>query len=473
MDGLFRRETDLLGGRDVPKDALFGIHALRASENFQLAGRLVHPALVRALGDVKLACARVNRRLGVWDADGAAADAIERACEEMSRGELLAHVAVDALQGGAGTATNMAVNEVIANRALQLLGEPLGHYERVSPHDDINRHQSTNDVFPTALRIAAIRGVRALEAAIVRLQAAFQDAERRLAHVVKVGRTEMQDAALVTLGREMGAYAEALGRDRWRVYKCEERLRVVNLGGTAVGTGLGAPRRFVFEAVDEARAVTGLGLARAENLFEATQNQDALVETSSLLRTHATTLLKITADLRLLSSGPDAGFGEIVLPAVAAGSSIMPGKVNPVIPEAAAQAAMWAIGLDQTVAIACASGSLELNAFLPVVAEALLGELDVLTAANDMLAARCIAGIAADESRCRAHVLNATATVTALVPRVGYEQAQRVAALAKASGRGVRDVVLELGLMSAADFDAAIAPDAVMRLGSPGEGERP
>ena len=462
-----RSEEDSLGTRALPVEARYGIHTARALENFPLAGRVVHPALARAFGAVKLACALTNRALGAWAGDAAKADAIEQTCRELSEGELAGEIVVDALQGGAGTSTNMNVNEVLANRALEVLGLPHGDYARVSPLDDINLHQSTNDTYPTALRLAAIRLLHELEKKVVALQESFQRAERRFAHVVKVGRTEYQDAVLTTLGREMSAYAEAVNRDRWRIYKCEERLRVVNLGGTAIGTGLGAPREFIFRAVEQLRGLTGIGFARAENLVEATQNADVFAEVSGILRAHAVSLIKICTDLRLLSSGPDAGFGEIRLPARQAGSSIMPGKVNPVIPEAATQAAMLAMGNDYVIGAACAAGSLELNAFLPLIAHCLLENLDVLARADDLLAQLCVDGIEADEERCRAHVENSTAAATALVPALGYERASEAARLAKEQGKMLRLVVTENGWMSAAEFDKAISPEAVCRLGSP------
>ena len=265
----FRTEKDLLGERQVPAGALHGVHTERALENFPLALRRVNPALIRAYGAVKLACARTNHELGWWD--DAKARAIEQACSEMMEGQLDGHIVVDALQGGAGTSTNMNVNEVLANRALQLLGKPLGDYAAVSPLEDLNLHQSTNDTYPTSLKAAAIQLLRALEREVTGLFEEFQQKEKAFAHVVKVGRTEMQDAVLVTLGREMSAYAEAFARDRWRIYKCEERLRVINLGGTAVGTGLLAPREYIFRAVEHLRDITGLGFARAENMVEATQ----------------------------------------------------------------------------------------------------------------------------------------------------------------------------------------------------------
>ena len=257
----FRTENALLGSHPVPAEALCGIYTERAIENFPLAKRPVHRALVHAYGAVKLACTRTNRIIGALP--DTKADAIEAACREMMEGRLDQHVVVDALQGGAGTSTNMNVNEVLANRALQLLGKPLGDYATVSPLEDVNLHQSTNDTYPTALRVAAIQQLRSLEREVVSLVEAFQFKEKQFAHVVKVGRTQLQDAVLTTLGREMSAYAEALGRDRWRIYKCEERLRVVNLGGTAIGTGLAAPREYIFRVVDELREITGLGLARA------------------------------------------------------------------------------------------------------------------------------------------------------------------------------------------------------------------
>lgn len=464
MTNTTRRETDLLGPRDLPAEALWGIHTLRAVENFPISGRRVHRGLIRAFGAVKWAAARANHRLDPWPPEVFAA--IEQACAEMLAGQLDEHIIVDAFQGGAGTSTNMNVNEVLANRALQLLGKPPGSYKAVSPHDDLNRHQSTNDTYPTALRVAAIWGVRALEQAVVELVEAFQRQERRCAEVVKIGRTQLQDAVLITLGREFGAYAEAFARDRWRLYKCEERLRVVNLGGTAVGTGLGAPREYIFRVVEELKEITGLGLSRAENLLEATQNTDALVEVSGIIRTAAANLLKTANDLRLLSSGPNAGLGEIRLPPRQAGSSLMPGKVNPVVAEAAAQAAIAAIGYDQIVVHALSGSNLELPQFLPLAAEHLLGAMDLLTSACSLFARACVDGIEPNADRCRRHVENSTAAATALVETLGYETAQQLARDAQAAGRSVRDLAIERGLLSAEQFDQLVSPQRVMRLGS-------
>lgn len=462
-----RTEHDALGSLALPSDCPHGIHTARALANFDLAGRPVAPALVRAYGEVKLACVRAARHTGAWADDPRKADALEQACAELAAGALDAWVAVDALQGGAGTSLNMNVNEVLANRALAILGLPYGSYGRVSPHGDLNRFQSTNDTFPTALRVAAIRELRLLEGELVALQEAFQRKEREFAGIVKVARTELQDAVLTTLGRGFGAYAEALGRDRWRLYKCEERLRVVNLGGTAVGTGLGAPRAYIFRAADELRALTGLGLCRAENLVEATQNADVFVEVSGLLKACATNLAKICGDLRLLSSGPDAGLGEVRLPPRQEGSSQMPGKVNPVIPEAVTQAAWRVVGHDAAITWACASGNLELNAFLPLVADALLDAVGLLTRSCRALRERCVDGLEADAARCRAHVEGATALATALVPRLGHERAAELAAEARKTGRSVRELCLEQGLLTVADLDEVLTPEAVCRLGDP------
>lgn len=462
----YRIEQDLIGEVEVPEEMLHGIHTVRALENFPLAGRPVDPALARAYGDVKLACAMTNRGLGIWR-DKEKANAIEQACREMAEGRLDEFVIVDSLQGGAGTSTNMNVNEVLANRALELMGQPKGRYDIISPLEDINLHQSTNDTYPTALKIAAIRLLRELEERVVALQEAYQRKEKEFAHVVKVGRTQLQDAVLTTLGREMAAYAEVLNRDRWRIYKCEERLRVVNLGGTAIGTGLAAPREFIFQVVETLRELTGMGLARAENLIEATQNADVFVEVSGNLKACATTLFKICTDLRLMASGPEAGFGEIHLPQRQAGSSIMPGKVNPVIPEAVSQVAMLVMGYDQTIALAAASGNLELNPFLPLIAHCLLESCHLLAHGCDIMRRFCVEGMVADEERCREHVEGSTATATALVPAIGYENATRLIKLASERRKSLKETAITEGMLTAQQFEEWVSPEAVCRLGSP------
>jgi aspartate ammonia-lyase len=459
----YRIEHDLLGEMHVPAEALWGVHTARAMENFPISNRAISPILIHAYGAVKLACARTNHELGRWDEQ--TFSALSTACEEMIEGELDEHIVVDALQGGAGTSTNMNVNEVLANRALQILGKPLGDYDTLHPLEDVNLHQSTNDTYPTALKIAAVFALRDLQRDVIALLEAFQAKEKKFAHVVKVGRTQFQDAVLITLGREMSAYAEALSRDRWRIYKCEERLRVVNLGGMAVGTGLGAPRKFIFRAIEHLRQITSLGLARSENLVEATQNNDAFVEVSGIVKTLASNLLKISGDLRLLSSGPEAGFGELHLPARQAGSSIMPGKVNPVIPEAVSQAALRAIANDQALTQAVSMGSLELNAFLPLIADSLLETLSILANASRVFRTHCVEGLQADELRCRAHVHAATAAVTALVGKIGYEAAQNIAQQAARNSKPLRDVAVEMGIVTEEEFDELTRPERVMQLG--------
>jgi aspartate ammonia-lyase len=464
-----RTEKDFLGEMLVPADAYYGVHTARALENFPLTGHPAHPALLVALTQVKKACARANLELGFLAPE--VANAILAAGDELlaqlqqGAGELRGNLLVDALQGGAGTSANMNVNEVLANRAEELLGGRKGDYRLVHPIDQVNLHQSTNDAYPTALKVAAITLLRGLEKEIAGLQQAFQDKEAAFADIVKIGRTQLQDACPITLGAEFSAYGEALGRDRWRVFKCEERLRVVNLGGAAVGTGLTAPRRYIFLVVDKLREETGLGLSRAENLVDATQNVDCFVEVSGILKAHAVNLFKISSDLRLLASGPKAGLGELRLPAVQAGSSLMPGKVNPVICEAVAQAAMSAMTQDQAVTLAAQSGQLELNAFLPLVAHALLGSLSLLENANRLFRTRCVEGIEADREACQEHVARSWATVVALVPLLGYDTAAEIAASARETGKPVRALVLERGLLDEQTLDRALSAEAMTALG--------
>ncbi len=464
MSEKYRIEKDLLGQMQVPAEALWGIYTVRAVENFPLTGKMIDAKFISAYGAVKLAAARVNGQLGKLDEK--ILSAICSACEEMLSGVLNEHIIVDALQGGAGTSTNMNVNEVIANRALQILGEKPGSYDIIDPLDHVNLHQSTNDTYPTALKVACIWKLRLLEEQVAKLVEEFQMLEKRTANIVKVGRTQMQDAVLTTLGREMSAYAETFGRDRWRIYKCEERLRVVNIGGTAIGTGLSAPRQYIFNVIEELRTITGLGLARGENMIDVTQNADVFVEVSGILKACASNLLKVASDLRFMSSGPDAGIGEISLPERQAGSSVMPGKVNPVIPEAVSQAAMRVFAHDQSIAQAASMGNLELNAFMPLIADSLLESLTLLTESCRIFREFCVSGIEVDEEKCREHIETSSAVVTALVSEIGYQKAQEVALQSKRESKTIREVVIELGLLSSDQFDFLISPDMVTRLGS-------
>jgi len=461
-----RIESDSLGEHPVFEKALYGIHTARALDNFPLTGAPCAPGLIRGMALVKWACCRANAELGFLES--ASAEAIGQACSELAEkeaNELRAAVVVDALQGGAGTSLNMNVNEVLANRAEEILGGRRGEYRHVHPLHHVNLHQSTNDVFPTALKIAAIESLHALEKSIAALQTALQAKESAFAGIVKVGRTQLQDACPMSLGAEFGAWAEAMGRDRWRVFKCEERLRVINLGGTAIGTGLTAPRDYIFLVTERLRDVTRLNLSRAENLVDATQNVDVYVEVSGILKAHAVSLFKISSDLRLLASGPLAGLGELALPAVQVGSSVMPGKVNPVICEAVGQAALQVISQDMAVTLAAQSGQLELNAFLPLIAHALLGNLSLLERACLLFRTRCIEGLAANAARCGELLERSQSLVTALVPVLGYELAAEMAHAAQQSGQSIRRVVLARGLIAPQVLDRLLSVDAMTALG--------
>ncbi len=452
----YRTEKDALGEKQVPAEAYWGIHTQRALENFCLGGEKVLPSLIRALAMVKKAAVMANKELGDLPQDKA--DAIITACDEVQEGKWNAEFPLEALQGGAGTSTNMNVNEVLANRANELLGGKKGEYVLIHPLDHVNMHQSTNDVYPTALKCAAISALRVLSDTAALLQGALQRKEKEFAHIIKIGRTELQDAVPMTLGAEFSAWAEAVSRDRWRAFKCEERLRVVNLGGTAIGTGLGSPRDYIFLVIERLRDISGLGLARGENIPGETANADAYVEVSGILKAHAVNLIKISNDLRLLNF-----LGEVRLPVCQAGSSIMPGKVNPVIPEAVIQAALRVMANDLLATEAASRSSLQINEFLPLLAQALLGSIGLLTAANKVLAAH-IDGIQADEARCRHSFEHSRMCVTALVPLIGYDNAGALLKEFDASGRDDLRSFLEerVGREKVAE---AFSPQALMSLG--------
>jgi aspartate ammonia-lyase len=461
-----RTEHDLLGTMEVPADAYYGIHTMRAAANFPLSGMRVHPEMIRSIALVKKAAAITNQRVGALPESKA--KAICQACDEVIAGRWHDQFIVDAFQGGAGTSTNMNANEVLANRAIEILGGAKGDYSVVHPNDDVNLSQSTNDVYPTALKLAAIRLLLPVIEDMSRLQGALQEKEAEFAGVLKVGRTEMQDAVPVTLGQEFSAWAQAVQRDWWRLHVVEEKLRQINLGGTAVGTGLNADRKYVLAAWDVLRDLTNLGLARAENMIDQTQNADVFVEVSGLLKTAAVNLAKITADLRLLSSGPRAGFGEIALPEQQAGSSIMPGKVNPVITEAVTQIAYQVMASDQAITLAAQAGQLELNAFLPLIAHNLFQQLDLLHAGVNVFVDRCISGIQARPEVCRQQVESSYGLVVAIAPYVGYELASEVAREAHGTGRAVKQVLLDRGLFSEDELDIILAPQEMTKPGIPG-----
>lgn len=462
-----RVEHDLLGEYEIDDSCYYGIHTQRARQNFAVTGRTVHPELIRAIVLIKKAAALTNHSVGSLSAG--VTQAIVGACDEILSGSLSDQFVVDCLQGGAGTSTNMNVNEVIANRAIELLGGKKGEYFLVHPLDHVNLSQSTNDVFPTAVRIAAIKLLRPVSEGFAELQSSLQEKEEEFSSILKVGRTQLQDAVPVTLGQEFGAWAQAVARDRWRLYKVEERLRQVNIGGTAVGTGLNAEKKYIFTVIEKLRELTGFGLARAEYMMDPTQNCDVFVEVSGLLKTAAVNLSKIASDLRLLSSGPRAGIGEIILPPVQAGSSIMPGKVNPVIAEAVNQAAFQIMADDFAITIAAQSGQLELNAFLPVIAHNLFEMLDLLRNVIRIFIDRCIKGIKADKSRCEELVEKSFILVTALTGYIGYDKAGEIAKKCVASGKTVREVLEEENIIDKDKIDRILNSVTMTRPGIPGK----
>ncbi len=456
-----------MGVLKVPADAYYGIHTLRSAETFRISGLGIHRELIRSLALVKKACAIANMRTGYLDER--IGNAITSACDEIAGGALHDQFITDAFQGGAGTSMNMNANEVIANRAIEILGGAKGDYSIVHPLDHVNLSQSTNDVVPTAVKLTAIRLLQGTSQAMADLQAALQEKEKEFAGILKVGRTEMQDAVPITLGQEFSAWAQAIQRDWWRLYKVEERLRQVNLGGTAVGTGLNADRKYVFQVVDILRDLTGVGLARAENMIDATQNFDMFVEVSGMLKAAATDLAKIASDLRILSSGPRAGVGEIKLPELQAGSSIMPGKVNPVVTEAVSQVAFQVMANDQAITLCAMNGQLELNAFIPALAHNLFQSFDMLTAAARLLAEKCIKGIEADEARCSELLENSFTLVTALSPYIGYEAASELSREALATGRTIRELALEKKLFTKKQLDTILSPTEMTHPGIAGQ----
>ena len=457
-----RREHDLLGEIDVPADAYWGVHTLRAVENFPITGVPVghFPDLVRALALVKQAAARANGRLGHLPAQKATA--IERACDLIVKdGRFHDQFVVDAVQGGAGTSTNMNANEVVANIALELMGRPKGDYAALHPNDDVNMAQSTNDAYPTALRLALIFATGPMTEALDELAFAFKAKAVEFGDVLKIGRTQLQDAVPMTLGQEFDAFFVTIKEDVARLREAAAFFREVNLGATAIGTGITADARYAALAVEELARASHQPLVPATNLIEATSDMGAFVLFSGVLKRVAVKLSKVCNDLRLLSSGPRAGFGEIRLPAVQAGSSIMPGKVNPVIPEVVNQVAFMVIGHDLTVTLCAEGGQLQLNAFEPTIGYCLLSSLRHLTAAVTTLTTRCVNGIEADHERCLALVEDSIGLVTALGPTLGYETSSRLAKRALAERRRIADLVLEEKLLTRDELDGLLRIDAM------------
>ena len=458
-----RTEHDLLGARTLPGHAYYGIHTLRALENFPISGApiSVYPELIRALACVKQAAAEANAELGLLPE--AKRRAIVAACAEIRAGALHEHFVVDVIQGGAGTSTNMNANEVIANRALELMGHQRGDYQHLHPHQDVNLSQSTNDVYPTALKLAAYFGISRLREAMAYLRQAFADRAEAFADVLKMGRTQLQDAVPMTLGQEFGAYAVMLGEDEARLGEASLLITEINLGATAIGTGINTHPDYAHVACRHLARISGVPVSTADNLVEASQDCGSFVQLSGVLKRVAVKLSKTCNDLRLLSSGPRAGLGEINLPTTQAGSSIIPGKVNPVIPEVVNQIAFEVIGNDLTVSFAAEAGQLQHNAFEPIIAHSLFKSITHLRNGCLVLADRCVRGITANREHMRAQVENSIGIVTALTPYIGYEQATELALDALQTGRSVYKLALAKGLLTREALEEILKPERLTR----------
>ncbi len=458
-----RLEHDLLGERAVPAERYFGIQTLRAVENYAISGISIshYPNFIYSLAEIKKAAALANQQLGLMEEP--LAGAIVQACERILAGEYLGEFVVDVIQGGAGTSTNMNANEVIANLALETLGYPKGRYEIVHPLNHVNMSQSTNDVYPTALRMTLSKELDFLYSKMQRLENSLLAKAGEFADVIKMGRTQLQDAVPMTLGQEFEAWAVMVREDRQRVVEAQALIREINMGATAIGTGLNAHPQYASLVTELLRQVSGVNVVESENLVEATQDTGAYVQLSGVLKRVAVKVSKICNDLRLLSSGPRAGLGEINLPAMAPGSSIMPGKVNPVIPEVVNQVAFEVIGNDVTVTLAAQAGQLELNVMEPVIAFNLLRSIDMLGRACQALAERCIDGITANRERCREMVMHSIGLVTALNPYIGYEKSTEIAKEALATGGSVYAIVLQKGYLSQAELDEILSPENMTR----------
>ena len=458
-----RIEHDLLGDREIPTAAYYGVHTLRALENFAISGIsiAVYPDLIRALAQIKKAAAQSNQQLGLLDT--VRADAIAAACNEVIDGKWHDHFVVDVIQGGAGTSSNMNMNEVIANRALEILGHGKGQFQHLHPNEHVNMSQSTNDVYPTALKLATYVGIFRLVDTMAYLRQAFERKAEEFADVLKMGRTQLQDAVPMTLGQEFSTYAVMLGEDEERLKEAALLIREMNLGATAIGTGINAHPDYAAIVCGKLVEISGIPVLTAPNLIEATQDCGSFVQLSGVLKRVAVKLSKVCNDLRLLSSGPRAGFNEINLPARQAGSSIMPGKVNPVIPEVVNQIAFEVIGNDTTVTFAAEAGQLQLNAFEPIIAHSLFKSVLHLSNGCKTLADYCVDGITANRDALRASVERSIGIVTALNPYIGYANATEIAAEAHLSGRGVAEIVLERQLMSPEQLANVLRPEVLTK----------
>ena len=457
---LYRTESDSIGTKQVPKDAYYGVQSLRGAENFQITGQRLRPEFIESLAQIKKACALCNYAAG--ELDKPRMDAICSACDEILEGKLHDQFLCDPIQGGAGTTANMNVNEVIANRAIELMGGEKGDYTVVHPNDHVNRAQSTNDVIPTAAKITT---AKLLKQAILQLEAlnlALLDKEQAFHNIIKMGRTQMQDAVPIRLGAEFGAYSKAVSRDIRRLNRALQEMYAINLGGTAIGTELNAEPDYVSALAPTLSQITGLPLQKAEDLVDGTQNLDSFAYVSAALKTCAVSCSKIANDLRLMSSGPRCGFGEINLPAMQNGSSIMPGKVNPVIAEVMSQAAFCIIGNDMTITMAAEAGQLELNYAEPVLYHKLFESIVALTGAVKTFTENCIAGITANEERCRELVDGSVGVITAICPKVGYKESADIAKEAIKTGESVRTVSKKAHLFSDEEVEQLLDPETMV-----------
>ena len=458
-----RSEHDSIGERSLPRDVYYGVQSLRAAENFHITGLKMHPEIINSIAEIKKASAMVNADIGLLDRS--LADAIVRACDEIVSGKLHDAFIVDPIQGGAGTSLNMNANEVIANRAIELLGGEKGDYSLVNPNDHVNCGQSTNDVFPSAGKMAVLKLLIKAQLQLERLYAALSQKADEFDDVIKMGRTQLQDAVPIRLGQEFRAYSAAVRRDIARLERAQNEMRCLNLGGTAVGTGINADEAYLRSIVPTLSQVSGLRLTQAADLIDATQNLDEFVAVSGAVKTCAVNLSKMCNDLRLLSSGPRCGLGEINLPPRQNGSSIMPGKVNPVIPEVVNQVAFNIMGNDLTITMAAEAGQLELNAFEPIIFWNLTHAVEFLTYAVNTLVDNCIVGITANRERCKSMVENSVGIITALTPHIGYEHAADIAKEAIRTGLPVRELILRKGILDKAAMERILDPYSMTQPG--------
>ena len=454
-----RSEHDSIGARELPRDAYYGVQSLRAAENFHITGLSMHPKIITAIAEIKKASAITNAEIGLLDKK--VADAIVRACDEIISGKLRDAFIVDPIQGGAGTSLNMNANEVIANRAIEILGGNKGDYTLVNPNDHVNCGQSTNDVFPSAGKIAVLKLLIEAQIQLERLYSALAAKAEEFDDVIKMGRTQLQDAVPIRLGQEFRAYSEAVRRDISRLERAQDEMRCLNMGGTAVGTGINADEQYLRRIVPNLSSISGLRLTQAVDLIDATQNLDGFVAVSGAVKVCAVNLSKMCNDLRLLSSGPRCGFGEINLPPKQNGSSIMPGKVNPVIPEVVNQVAFNIMGNDLTITMAAEAGQMELNAFEPIIFWNLTHAVEFLTYAVNTLVDNCITGITANRERCKNMVDHSVGIITALTPHIGYEHAAQIAKEAIRTGASVRELILEKGILDKERLDKILDPFAI------------